>query len=344
MKWSLGSVRMGPLEPGVAAVAEALASLEAPVEVDDDCLHERTVDLLRVRSLVDAALAGHVPEWNHRALWATDGSKSPSARLARDANCAKGTAGGIVRQASAMSRMPLTREALADGRISTDHARRLVQACTDERLALFLEAEAHLVGEAVRLAGDHKGFCRVVSHWEHIVDDQLHDPTDPDDEPPERKRRKAERDFRMAARPEGFDLSGSLPTADGLIVQTQWQHIYDELFEADWAEARKIHGDDTCVAHLSRTVAQRRADALVEMARRASAYKPGSAVARPLVTVMVHAEDLMGPIRETFNGTVLSRRDVAEWLTEADFERIIFDPTGQPVNMTSKDRFFTGLL
>jgi len=59
---------------------------------------------------------------------------------------------------------------------------------------------------------------------------------------------------------------------------------------------------------------------------------------------MVHAEDLMGPIRETFNGTVLSRRDVTEWMTEADFERIILDPAGQPVNMTSKDRFFTGLL
>ncbi|NLD76086.1 MAG: DUF222 domain-containing protein, partial [Acidimicrobiales bacterium] len=180
--------------------------------------------------------------------------------------------------------------------------------------------------------------------WEHIVDDQLHDPTDPDDEPPERKRQKAERYFRMTQIPEGFDLSGSLPTADGLIVQTQWQHIYDELFEADWAEARKIHGDDTCISHLSRTVAQRRADALVEMARRASAYGADSTAARPLVTVMVHAEDLMGPIRETFNGTVLSRRDVAEWMTEADFERIIFDPAGQPVNMTSKDRFFTGLL
>jgi hypothetical protein len=42
--------------------------------------------------------------------------------------------------------------------------------------------------------------------------------------------------------------------------------IERELFNADWAAAKAIHGDDTTAAHLARTAAQRRNDALVEMA------------------------------------------------------------------------------
>jgi hypothetical protein len=57
--------------------------------------------------------------------------------------------------ARAVARMPATAAAWGDGRISTDHVRRLVRACSDERLVKFLEAEAHLITEAVRFAGDH---------------------------------------------------------------------------------------------------------------------------------------------------------------------------------------------
>ena len=343
--WASGSVRRGGFEPGVAGVVDALAALGPADGLDDVVLHERTVDLVRARSLLDAALTAHLRLWDARALWSSDGSKSPSARMARDANCSKGTVSASVALARGLARMPHTADAFAEGLLSVDHVRRLVDACTDDRLQLFLRDEAALVGDAAgRLAGHFAGFKRMVRFWELAADDELHDPTDPDDEPPGQKRSRTQRDFRMPETPDGFDLRGSLPKADGAIVATTLQRIYDQLWEADWAEARAEHGDTATTAHLKRTVAQRRADALVEMARRASAWRTGDAVARPLISVLVNYEDLAGPIRDTFNGTVLSRRDVAEWLTEADFERIVFTPKGQPADVTSPQRFFTGAL
>ncbi len=343
-RWGHGAARTGALEPGAGSVASALAALEPPAEVDDECLAARTADLVRLRSLLDGVLAGHVREWDARCLWATDGSKSPTARLARDANCSRATAGGSVKLSRALARMPLTAAALVEGTISTDHARRLAQACTDERLPRFLELEAQLITDAVRLAGDYQGFSTVVSYFESVTDDSLHDPTDPDDEPPGAKGRRLERDFRVNQVGDGWDLRGLLGTADGAIVANQLQHIYDQLWEADWAKARAVHGDAATEGDLGRTVGQRRADALVEMAKRSSAWRSGDQMARPLITVIVNQAELTGPVRETFNGIVLSRRDVAEWLTQADFERIVFDPTGKPVDVTSPQRFFTGAM
>ncbi len=341
-RWGSASVRTDDLEPGAAAAAAVLAVLEAPAGVDDECLSLRVADLVRLRSLLDAQILGHVREWDSRCLWATDRSKSPTASLARDANCARPTAGAMVKLARALTRMPLTAAALNEGTISTDHARRLAQACTDERLQRFLELEAELIADAVRLAGDHQGFCTVVAYFESVTDDSLHDPTDPDDEPPGAKRRRLERDFRVNQVGDGWDLRGVLGTADGAIVANQLQHIYDQLWEADWVRARAEHGDQATEADLGRTIGQRRADALVEMAKRSSAYRTGDQIARPLITVIVNEAELTGPIRETFNGIVLSRRDVAAWLTRADFERIVFGPTGKPVTVTSPQRFFTG--
>ena len=343
-RWGRGAARTGDLEPGVGAVASALAALEPPSEVDDECLAERTVDLVRLRSLLEGAIAGHVREWDRRCMWAEDGSKSPTARMARDANCSRPAAGASVKLSRALARMPLTDAALATGIISTDHARRLAQACTDERLPRFLELEAQLLTEAVRLAGDYQGFCTVVAYFESVTDDDLHDPTDPDDEPPGAKRRRLERDFRVSQVGDGWDLRGLLGTGDGAIVANQLRIIYDQLWEADWAKARAEHGDAATEADLGRTVGQRRADALAEMAKRSSGYRTGDQIARPLVTVIVNEAEFTGPIRETFNGIVLSRRDVAEWLTQADFERIVFDPTGKPVDVTSPRRFFTGAM
>ena len=62
------------------------------------------------------------------------------------------------------------------------------------------------------------------------------------------------------------------------------------------------------------------------------------------ISVVVSLGELAGPIRETFNGLVLSRLDVARLLTEADVERIVLDPAGQPVTLSSPQRFFTGVV
>jgi len=98
------------------------------------------------------------------------------------------------------------------------------------------------------------------------------------------------------------------------------------------------------VLDLQRTPAQRRADALVEMAARARTAPPGGRRPAPLFTVVVGLETLRGPILELFNRTVLTPGTAARHLTEADVERIVFDPPSRVVDVGAQRRFFRGAL
>jgi hypothetical protein len=96
------------------------------------------------------------------------------------------------------------------------------------------------------------------------------------------------------------------------------------------------------VFELARTPAQRRADALVEMATRArTAPKDGRRPA-PLFDVVVDYETLAGPVLELFNRTVLTPGTIAPWLTQADVERIVFDGRSRVLDVGAQRRFFDG--
>jgi Domain of unknown function (DUF222) len=109
--------------------------------------------------------------------------------------------------------------------------------------------------------------------------------------------------------------------ADGLLtplaratVGTALWRIEQELFDAEWAQARAEHGDQTCAAHISRTPAQRRHDALVEMARRAMVAPADGRRPEPLVSVMIGYETFKGRVCQLADGTVITPGTVASLL------------------------------
>jgi hypothetical protein len=327
----------------VVAVLEALA---APEGLDDVSLAEAVTGLVRVRSLVDAVTAGFVARWDARRLWADDGSRSAGARLGRDAGCRRQSGTRLVHVARTLRSMPLVAEAWREGRISTDHVERLVRACTPERAEEFVEAEANLV--TVAELGHWPVFDKAVAMFETGADDKRTDPTNPDDVAKRAKRERAHRNARPVRIGDRFELIGSLDKTGGQIFSDTWERIRHELWEADLAQARRACGPDATNAEIAaavaeiRTPAQRSADALVEMATRAGTAPADGQRPRPLISVVVSKDELCGPIRELFNGLVLSRLEVAQLLFEADFERIVFGPAGQPVEVASTQRFFTG--
>ena len=69
---------------------------------------------------------------------------------------------------------------------------------------------------------------------------------------------------------------------------TVLRQIENELFEADWAACPAEHGDAATFDMLERTAPQRRADAMVEMAKRAAAVPEGAR--RPEPSVIVHID------------------------------------------------------
>jgi hypothetical protein len=90
------------------------------------------------------------------------------------------------------------------------------------------------------------------------------------------------------------------------------------------------------------TVTQRRADALVEMAKRSRTTKPGGLRPRPLITIHT-GQTSFARICELAAGTVITSGRVVPHLAEADIERIVFDGPDRVLSV-SKRRRFSGAL
>lgn len=119
--------------------------------------------------------------------------------------------------------------------------------------------------------------------------------------------------------------------------------IDDELRLADRKEAEERLGREPICGDLRRSPAQRRADALTELARRGAASPPGARRPAPLVSVLVGYETFAGRVCELADGTVLAPSDVAALLDEAVIERAVFDGPARVLEV-GEQRFFRGAL
>ncbi len=116
----------------------------------------------------------------------------------------------------------------------------------------------------------------------------------------------------------------------GEVFRTALAAIEHELLEADRRDG------------IVRTAAQRRVDALVEMAQRAAAAPPDGLRPRPLLTVLVGDEALRHTC-ETAHGTVFAPGVLVPWLSDAEFERVVYDPPNRRIEVSYRRRF-TGAL
>ena len=133
-----------------------------------------------------------------------------------------------------------------------------------------------------------------------------------------------------------------LDPVSGTIVSEALRRIEDELFAADWAEARRRKGEEATAIDLPRTASQRRADALVEMARRAGTAPRDGRRPEPLFTVLVGYESFAGPMCELADGTLVTPGTLVDWLGEAWVERVVFDGPSRVIDVGVARRLFTG--
>jgi hypothetical protein len=227
--------------------------------------------------------------------------------------------------------MPATRAALAAGDISEAHAHRLATLNAPDVAAPFVEAEGFLVGQARSMRWDD--FMTATEYWLRCARED----TEPDPDTRDRDHRKVH--LSRGLRGTGV-LSGELTPVARTIVGTELERREQELFDADWAEARARLGDAATVADLGRTPAQRRHDALVEMAvRSATAPKDGKRP-RPLVSVLV-GYDRFKDVCELMDGTVVSPVTAGALLDEGVIERIVLDGPSRVLDL-GRARSFTG--
>ena len=231
--------------------------------------------------------------------------------------------------------MPHTRAALEAGDITVDHARRLERANRGRFRAMFTRDEELLVELATKTEC-WIDFHREITYWEQLADDNAAEA--------DASGRHAGRYVSLSETLDGrFRLDGNMDPIGGTEVDTVLSGIERELFEEDWAVAVAEYGaGNVTLDKLRRTAGQRRHDALVEMARRAKAAPADGQKPAPLVTVVVDYPTLLGRICELFNKTVITPGQVADLLSEADIERVVFNPAGRPIDIGRRRRFFTG--
>ena len=323
-----------------AGLAEALDGLldVDPGGLSDGELAEAMVALRREQARLAAVVADLTAAFDTRQVHATDGSRSATDWIAVRCRLPRPQAAREVREARRLRTMPTVRAALRAGDINPAHARVLCGLAGHPRAAVHFPAgEPGLVDHARRLRFDD---------WQQVVDHWLAG-ADPDG--PEHKRQR-DHDLRRFRIPTGL---GGVGHPDGYLTPIAAETINEalaridrELFDADWAAAREVHGDATTVADLARTPAQRRHDALLEMAIRATTAPANGKRPAPLVTVMVDYPTLAGRVCQLAGtGTVIAPGDITALLAHDDtlIERVVADGPNR-VRDISTARTFRGIL
>ena len=273
------------------------SSREATTEPPDDLATlTAAVDGLAARDLnrlSDAALAEQVlqlrrlldrleGQWLNElaavdalgAAGADQGAPAPSTAswLRNRLHLGASAATSAVRTARALFRGPLTAtaQALCHGEVSVAHASALAHGTSDLPAQVAAEAEPVLLGAARRL--DPPRLRRVITHLQLAAD--------PDGADHQAERRHGRRGLWLAPTWEGMvALQGLLDPEGGQLLLA----ALDPL-------ARPHRADD------QRSGDQRRADALVELARRAleGGRLPQTGGVRPQLTVVVDLDSLLG--------------------------------------------------
>jgi hypothetical protein len=305
-----------------------LAGCDAFALADADSV----IELSHQRNRLDGVTTKVVAEFDAGGEWVSDGAKTASAWLWARCHLPKAEAQRLVRRGKALSPLAVAAEAFFAGEIGAAQFDALAKVRTPVTEAALARDEALLVGFAKELK--FEPFVTRLAYWLQCAD--------PDGAEESDMERRARRDVYLAPSVSGMFLGGiTLDPISGSVVYDELVRLEKVLFEGDWAEAKERLGKEPKLHELRRTSAQRRADALVEMARRSKEVPEDGRRADPLVTILVGYETLYGRICQLANGTVIAPGSIFEWLDGATFERIVFAP-GTRIECSPKSRIYTG--
>lgn len=309
------------------AVAAAFAVVREFLDVDrgvldDAAVHETLASMELAIAQFRVAAAGMLVEWDQRGVWQNNGSRSPAHRFARETRSSVTTGRAELARARVLDKLPNLRRAVLDGLVSWDHVDLFTRACTRDREALLIEHEAVLVGQCVGVP-----FSDAVIHlryWQVQADEHL---AKERDQPVEQGSSKLYASKHLDDR---LAIQGELNAIDGEIVKNELDRLIEEIRLADLK------------AGVERTPGERRAAALVEMAKRSATAPADGRRPQPLFTVIV-GDKSFEHLCELASGSVLPTGDLVPYLCDAMLESVIFDGPITVVGV-SRRRTFTGAL
>jgi hypothetical protein len=253
--------------------------------------------------------------------------------IARRCHRPHGTTKAEIALARQLRHLPVAEAAWTAGAIGAAQVKVLGRLRRPATEALLARDEELLVDIATRLAF-HR-FVRAAAYWAQQAD--------PDGEDEHAVDQRDRRRFHLS---QSFDQlwysDGLFDPIAGAVIAREVDRLEKEMFDADWAAARARLGRDPKVADLARTAAQRRADALVEMAIRSATAPADGRRPEPLFTVLVGWETLHGRILQLANGTVVTPAAVVPWLDQAWLELVVFTTRSRVIDIGVTRRLFSG--
>jgi len=313
----------------LTGVVDALCATDPERLADRDAIKGLYRQLARLEAVVTRASAS----FDARRDWEADRARSAAGWIATSTHVPKAMAHRRVRLGRQLRLMDLVEKAWLDGDMGEAQVNLLARAHSPRRAETFTRDEEVLVSQARRLR--YGQFCRALAYWCYRAD-------------PDGTEAEADEDYkaRELYLCEGFRgmkvLNGTLDPIGGTILDDELRRITAELFDQDWAEAKERVGPGVCSLDLRRSPAQRRADALVEMARRAGATPQGSRMPEPLFSVLVNYESFAGTICELANGTAVTPGRLLGYLDQAWIERVVFGTPSRVIDVGARRRLFTG--
>ena len=297
-----------------------------------DC--ESIEELHRLHARFESFLTEATAAFEAGEEWAADGAKTAASWISSRCRFPRAASKRRVRLGRSLRLLPAVAEAWRDGAIGEDAARAIASARRHRTEASIARDEEMLVSQAAELG--FEDLSRTLDYWKQLAD--------PDGAEASELERRASRDVFLETSFSGMWLGQmTLDPISGAIVSNELNArvLEHDFFEADCADAKQRLGRTARVDELARTSAQRRADALVEMATRSATAPADGIRPAPLFSVFVGYETLHGRICELENGTVLSPGALSPWMDSAYFERAIFS-LGNRIDVSVRSRFFTG--
>ncbi|HEV2362306.1 MAG TPA: DUF222 domain-containing protein, partial [Acidimicrobiales bacterium] len=299
-----------------------------PAELADA---ESQLYLEHVRRQLESVVVRSAGACEKAEVHVADGARGLAPWLSVTCSLPRREAKARVGMARTLTHLPATEAALAAGEIGVAQAKLLCHLRNPRTEEALARDEEMLVTQAKDLRFSE--FERVCRYWENHADQ--------DGAEEKELARQASRDVTLVESYGMFFGRIALDTIRGTIVGNELSRIEDDLYADDRREAKARLGRDPLPGELRRTAAQRRADALVEMARRSAACPLDAPRTAPLFTVLVGLPELSGRVLELANGTVLTPGALLPYLEEAMIERAVFTPKNR-VEISQRTRLFSG--
>lgn len=297
-------------------------------------------------------VAGHIDATGAHGV---DGHKTAKAALVHINRVPGAEAHGSLQTARALRRMPEVEAAYAAGRIPTASVRVIARVASNPRVEDLIDDVVDHIFAAQACEASHDDLASFVRDWERFADA---DGADQNRDHSHRRRNAAlvRNDLSSAwhLRGEFGDLEGASMSE----VLAAYEHA-EWLADRDAATAE--HGPDVTPDQFPRTPAQRRADAMVAIFRRAAATPSDAQSPEPLVNIVVDQETLEtelaraagapvahdpgrldGRICRTTSGHPVHPADAVAAILVGHVRRVVIDAASNIIDLGRRRRCFTG--